>query len=649
MKKISIIDLSLSNFLSFIDEKITFPLTSGFRLLSGDNRAEPRLGANGAGKSSIFEGIFFALYGTGIKGKKISSLLRWSTTKLEVALTLLINDKKYIIKRYGPPQRLELDGKAVEQEDINNLIGISKERFIHSVIFGQGVKLFPDLTIPERVDLFDEVLDLSVWSRCLDSVTKKCSEIDNEINTAKSKLAFIEGKLQGLQSEEQLKQLANLWDIEHQNKLNSIDESINKWELESSSRIQELETRIENWKANTVVEIESFATKIDELESEKKQLGDGKELRDKLRELDDEIFDLQALKGSYNKKEGEASADYKRTIEDEKLWSSSKCPSCSRVITDTEKKQKLDEIKLKKTKLEETLNENHRFSVQTEKKIQQYTVDSQNIRKELSILDQKVTAIEKSIKEHQKMGAGLIEVIEAGKTPWNSDLSWAKSQVNPFLKERENLINEINPYSSRIESNKKERENLLTDKKGNEEELKNLDKKLIAATYWKSGFKRIRLFFVQQILNALQLEIKASLGSLGLDDWNIKLSTETETKSGTTKLGIQIKVQSRTAEAPWEAWSGGEAQRLRISIALGLSNLIQRSSGSFFDFLVLDEPTSWLSPEGIEDMLESLYNVSREREKAVWVIDHRALPYSSFDEIWSVTKDSNGSKISKVV
>jgi len=53
-----------------------------------------------------------------------------------------------------------------------------------------------------------------------------------------------------------------------------------------------------------------------------------------------------------------------------------------------------------------------------------------------------------------------------------------------------------------------------------------------ALSFWVGGFKRVRLFIVEQALQQLELEINNSLGSLGLLDWHIKLDVERENKSG---------------------------------------------------------------------------------------------------------------------
>src|ERR1035438_1777194 len=186
--------------------------------------------------------------------------------------------------------------------------------------------------------------------------------------------------------------------------------------------------------------------------------------------------------------------------------------------------------------------------------------------------------------------------------------------MSPYLDMIDNLKCKVNPYTGQVKETKTKREPAekkvveLTDKETE------LSKKLVAVEYWKQGFKKIRLFFVQRILLSLQIEVASAISALGLVGWKVFLSTEAETKSGAMKLGIQIKVREPNGvEADWECWSGGEAQRLRRAISFGLSNLIQRAAGVFFDWETFDEPTKGLSPEGVEDLLTALEYRSEER------------------------------------
>jgi energy-coupling factor transporter ATP-binding protein EcfA2 len=154
----------------------------------------------------------------------------------------------------------------------------------------------------------------------------------------------------------------------------------------------------------------------------------------------------------------------------------------------------------------------------------------------------------------------------------------------------------------------------------------------------------MQLFLIKQTLGFLEVEVCAAASALGLPNWKIAFTTESETKSGTTKMAVQIIVTD-AANGSELIWSGGEEQRIRLAVALGMSNLIQRMSNTFYDLEVWDEPTNFLSNEGIEGLLSCLQYRSVQQGKGVWLIDHRALVFSGFSQVWTMTKTIEGSSM----
>lgn len=63
------------------------------------------------------------------------------------------------------------------------------------------------------------------------------------------------------------------------------------------------------------------------------------------------------------------------------------------------------------------------------------------------------------------------------------------------------------------------------------------------------------------------------------------------------------------------------------------------------DIEVFDEPTQFLSAEGIDDLLDNLRARAEAYNKSIYLCDHRALAYGSFVEVLGVTKTAEGSSI----
>ena len=61
--RIELISIELACFKSFIaPQLITFEADKGLNFLGGLNKVHPRMGANGAGKSSLWDAMFWCFY-----------------------------------------------------------------------------------------------------------------------------------------------------------------------------------------------------------------------------------------------------------------------------------------------------------------------------------------------------------------------------------------------------------------------------------------------------------------------------------------------------------------------------------------------------------------------------------------------------------
>jgi len=169
--------------------------------------------------------------------------------------------------------------------------------------------------------------------------------------------------------------------------------------------------------------------------------------------------------------------------------------------------------------------------------------------------------------------------------------------------------------------------------------------------FWTRGFKDIRLEVVREALAAFEIAVNNNLQALGLDGWVITFDVERLRKTGGVSKGFTVLVRgpANTDDVPWEAWSGGEGQRLRLAGALGLSDLIQGYSGTRCNLLALDEPTQHLSQQGVVDLVALLHDKARADDKQIWLIDHNTVDSGLFTDTLTIIKDANGSTITPKV
>lgn len=654
MKQLSLTGVMIRNFRSFREEYVQLSTCDGLKLFSGQNQIEPRLGANGVGKTSFWDAVFWCFYGTSLKGLRTASLIQWHRKTAEVLVELDINGKPHTIYRAGPPARIEIDEKPATQLEVDKLIGLSGDQFTHSIVFGQGVPLFPDLPIPERGALLDSVLNLDIWQKASEAATKKVAQLDKQLNDKKLALSRIEGQLEQLPTEDILQIAIDLWNSDRAKEVKAVQESIDKWNYEHEVALTTLKKQSEDWVNAKVKDLENQASEIDLLEREIATTEDLIKLLTVIdtAQLERDLKADETLLRNQQRTHTELETKLKLLTKPLDFWlKNNNCPECKQPITDETKQQHLVEIEAKQQELTNSLTEvtDTMESVKgaiEEKKVALTTL--QHLKVENNVREGQYRGIIKrahaEIKRIEALTESSLKELESH-GPYAKQIERVEKETNPHAIRLELLLKQENPHVLALASNKQVRDSLEQHKIALTDAVNQIEATSLAATYWKNGFKRIRLYFIHQILGALEIEIQSAISALGLEGWRVKLATETETKSGTTKLGVQIHIKSPISEGSWEVWSGGETQRLRLAIAMGLGSLIQRAAGSWFSFETWDEPSAWLSSEGIEDLLQALQYRAESQRKSIWLVDHRALQFAGFKEIWLVSKEAEGSSI----
>ena len=225
-----------------------------------------------------------------------------------------------------------------------------------------------------------------------------------------------------------------------------------------------------------------------------------------------------------------------------------------------------------------------------------------------------------------------------------ADLEARRSMLKTLVAEREE---EQNPYRQQMMEARK----LLAKTKADTRELSKAIAAIIRngerASFWVKGFKDVRLYVVEEVLQELELTTNAVLEDMGLVGWEVKYAAEKETKSGTVQTGLNVSILSPGLKSPvrWETWSGGEGQRLRVVGALALSEVLLNYAGVQTDLMILDEPTRHLSPEGVRDLCDFLAERAINLGQQTWLVDHMAIESASFASVTTIAKGPKGSQI----
>jgi DNA repair exonuclease SbcCD ATPase subunit len=590
VKQVNLTRIEIAQFRSFVEPvSIDLSTTAGLKFIGGDNKLEPKLGANGAGKSSVFDAVSWCLSERSIKGLRASDLISYGKDRTEVATCWDIDGEQFRIHRGGPPSRVTINENPADQQDIDNLLGLSRARFLNSVLFGQAIPLFIDLPQPARGDLLDEVLQLELWMQAADKAAARFRERDKALRDLQSVIANLQGQIQGLPD------IAALTTNERQ------------WEGQRRTRVRELTTQLKAAK--------SELKETPRVEFDSSIVDDAKQL-----------LDAQRKRMNVYLEEGGGLRAKKEHIEQqlETVTDNAECPACGQEITDD-------------------FAEKHREHLLKELEVAVDVLDQWSDK--LTRAKQR----ERALEEEWRVAQRQLECQRLDRALTEAKFKSKQTEIENLERQIESVTAETNPYSEMRANAVANKERLEFDLAGKQGEHEVRVTELAGLNYWRNGFKKVRLFCLDNVLQELEVETRNSLLALGLIDWKIDFKTATETKSGTVKLGVQVNVKPPKHKATkFDVLSGGEGQRARLAGSLGLANLVQRWAGVHYNFEVWDEPTAWLSPEGVENLLECLSYRADSQNKSIWVCDHRALLHSSFAETYMVTKDAQGSHWNRV-
>ena len=608
--KIQFVRLEIQNFGSFTKLQLLdlSKLEVGVHFVCGDNQVDKRLGSNGAGKSTLLNAIAWCLYGKTSVGLKSADIKPWSKAGTpHVGLAVRLDGKRRLIERTAP-NHIQLDGKEVGQDEIDRLFHMSYAVFKQTVLFGQQEPLFFDLPNKDKLALLSDVLELDRW----DVRSQKAAERTRELEDKQHELNVVVMGIENAQSNN--KEL-----------MAGAMRAGDEWEAKLAERLKNFyeEKRATRLELADIEKKLAAASRIAKTAAER--LGEAQanmqiaqnHVRDIERKQAVELAEVRAL-------EREAK-QLKDTIGD--LADTDTCPTCDQPLTGTELAKHL---KIQRAKLKE-------IEASITEKVKPKKVDVKAHH-----MHQFITAKGTSVNQQTELDFRKGEVDKY--TRQAIELTTRFEALREQTKEREV---ERNPYTAQLKTLKKQANELKTQKVTAENERAKAIRRAARSKYWIKGFKDLRLFVIEDVLQELEMVTNSILQDMGLSDWMVRYAVERETQTGTVQTGMMVSVLSPRNSKPvkWEAWSGGEGQRLRLAGALALSEVLLDHAGIEIDMEILDEPSKHIDDEGVVDLCEMLAARADQLQRRILYIDHRVIESASFASTITVTKTKEGSKL----
>jgi DNA repair exonuclease SbcCD ATPase subunit len=194
--------VELEDFRSFRGKhSFAFPTEPGLYAVTGKNLGNPQLGANGIGKTSLFEAIRWANYGSTSRGLKAGDIVSWGAKSCSVTVHQLIGNEDLTVTRTQSPNSLRLNGEPVDQQTLEKHLRLGPEAFTYAVMIPQFGEFFFDKSPSDKLALFSQIMELDYWLGRSDEAAKLAKEVFEAKANVEREIARFSGQLETIDAD----------------------------------------------------------------------------------------------------------------------------------------------------------------------------------------------------------------------------------------------------------------------------------------------------------------------------------------------------------------------------------------------------------------------------------------------------------------
>ena len=636
--------IELSGFRSIDQAKINLD-NQGIVVVKGINEYEDNATSNGSGKSSIFEGIIYALFeetSSGEKDVENRILCNGFTIKLE----FIIDNINYTIYREGKKGKTSVilykdnvDISARTKSETNKLIlsilGISKSIFLDTIFLSQNaVTNLASLQPTARRERL-EVLTNTDYTITLfkDKVKEQQSLYEDQCNNLQSSLSKLQGNKESLQQQ--------LTEINY--KIEEVNRQIAQRDL--LGNIDSINNEIEVTNKNIEIQKDDLKNKEEEIEVIQKEITDfiqtGNEdnqlkieqcekINNLKKDLDNNNNSINL--NNYQIEQSNNNID-KEKREIEKIKNSDTCPTCGRKY--------------------ENINEEHINNIIKEHE----DLINLELQKQLDYKNNNesfynnIKDIESRISNEQT----ILNEIDNRIYLFNEELRAKENKRTLRTSEKQTINNNINVLNNHLNELQFKKEQVLSFKVGNKEELekmqidiqskildiekevneinlnynKTLDLVNTAKHMIQLITKEFRTYLLQNSLKYLNKTLENYSRQLFSNDGDVIKIEEND-----TKLDITL------GNASYESLSGGERTRVNIALLLAQKSLAQMIGNISCNIIILDEILGYCDGQA-ETTVIDLITKELDSLESIYMVSHKEIPIG-YDKELIIIKDKSG-------
>jgi DNA repair exonuclease SbcCD ATPase subunit len=571
-----------------------FPVNNGSYLITGNNLECAAMGSNALGKSSLLASLVWVLFEKTPEGAKAGALLRRGAAKgYSVDLEYEKNGSKHVLTRSWSPNKLLLDGIGVTNKEVEEIIGLTYDQFMATVLFSQENKgSFIDLGASAQLNFLAELFDLEKWTAYSDLCKTKIADLEKDLLTA------------------------NIKDTHYKES--------HATNLESMGQLLNLE---KSYKKEQRKKGEALITKIEALYDQFQSVPEAPEVAEKIAKLETKINALKLDKKQATTQMVACDVARHRHNSDvaellkkiNKIQKSEDCPTCEQTIPAKHANRCVDdwESMARDARQREALA----------------LTEANRLEREIESLDDTLAQLTAK-KANRERAISNIENL----TKSNAAI---QSQIDYFSEEVEAIESGSNPYTAQLKELQKALVARGIEETQCEKTILECEGKIANYQFWLKRFPQVRLSILNEVLTELEIHFNQAFAQIGLLDWSIDISTERLLKNDSVKNEFTIKLLKGGEEISLSSLSGGERQRIRLCTNIGISEMIKARCGVVTcDLLLFDEPCASLSQEGIDNIL-ALFSTLGESQR-VLLAEHRVLNSEKFKDIFYLEKGIDG-------